>query len=66
MARGVDESRNPRRFPNRYTLHPERFLSDLDEVLGRNRPDSSSEKTTNSQDTDEAPAHGMPRPKTGQ
>lgn len=29
-----------RKFPNIYEKNPERFLPDLDEALGTNRPDS--------------------------
>ena len=65
----ADPYLNARKFPNQYTLNPERFLPDLASALGRNRPDSDTEdeeEVTHSQDTDEAPAQGMPRPKTGQ
>ena len=32
-----------RKFPNVYEKHPEKFLPDLDEALGTNRPDSRKE-----------------------
>jgi hypothetical protein len=32
-----------RKFPNTYEQNPERFLPDLDEALGKNRPDSRNE-----------------------
>ena len=35
LARGLNRKR-----PNIYERHPERFLPDLDEALGNNRPDS--------------------------
>jgi hypothetical protein len=47
---------------NPYTQNPENFMRDLDQWFHRTpMPD-----TTNSHDTDEAPAHGIPRPKTEQ
>jgi hypothetical protein len=47
---------------NPYTQNPENFMRDLDQWFHRTpMPD-----TTHSQDTDEAPAHGIPRPKTEQ
>lgn len=32
-----------RKFPNPYEKNPEKFLPDLDEALGKNRPDSRNE-----------------------
>jgi hypothetical protein len=32
-----------RKFPNMYEKNPERFLPDLDEALGNNRPDSRND-----------------------
>jgi hypothetical protein len=36
-------SQPTRKFPNMYEQHPEKFLPDLDEALGNNRPDSRNE-----------------------
>jgi hypothetical protein len=36
-------SRATRKFPNPYEKNPENFLPDLDEALGKNRPDSRNE-----------------------
>jgi hypothetical protein len=38
IARGLNRKR-----PNIYEQHPEKFLPDLDEALGNNRPDSRNE-----------------------
>ena len=59
MARGEDTRHHPnrkplmdwneylktrdRKFPNPYEKNPEKFLPDLDEALGKNRPDSRNE-----------------------